>query len=128
MLVGATIQTASFGLAQLIVGRIVTSVGNGMNTSTIPVWQSEMAPPKVRGFLVLFEGAFYCWNHACVLAELWIMVCNPVWLVSVALSHRIPGSVWRYTHSASLVVSRVTKVSCHPMSLVHCSKDYPDGC
>ncbi|KAK7701219.1 hypothetical protein SLS57_011820 [Botryosphaeria dothidea] len=37
--------------------RIVTGVGNGMNTSSIPVWQSEMAPPKIRGFLVLFEGA-----------------------------------------------------------------------
>jgi MFS family permease len=35
----------------------VTGVGNGMNTSTIPVWQSETAPPKIRGFLVLFEGA-----------------------------------------------------------------------
>jgi MFS family permease len=57
MLVGAIIQTASFGLAQLIVGRIMTGVGNGMNTSTIPVWQSEMAPPKIRSFLVLFEGA-----------------------------------------------------------------------
>lgn len=57
MLIGAAIQTASFGLAQLIVGRIVTGVGNGMNTSSIPVWQSEMAPPKIRGFLVLFEGA-----------------------------------------------------------------------
>lgn len=57
MLVGAAIQTASFGLAQLIVGRIVTGVGNGMNTSSIPVWQSESAPPRIRGFLVLFEGA-----------------------------------------------------------------------
>lgn len=59
MLIGAIIQTSSFGpsLAQLIVGRIVTGVGNGMNTSSIPVYQSEMAPPKTRGFLVLFEGA-----------------------------------------------------------------------
>ena len=57
MLVGAAIQTSSFSLAQLIVGRIVTGIGNGANTSTIPVWQSEMAPPKIRGFLVLFEGA-----------------------------------------------------------------------
>jgi len=57
MIVGAIIQTASFGLAQLIVGRIVTGIGNGMNTGTIPVWQSEMAPPAQRGFLVLFEGA-----------------------------------------------------------------------
>jgi len=57
MLVGMAIQTSSFSLAQLIVGRIVTGFGNGMNTSTIPVWQSEVAPPKIRGFLVLFEGA-----------------------------------------------------------------------
>jgi MFS family permease len=57
MLVGTTIQASSLGMAQLIVGRIVTGGGNGMNTSSIPVWQSEMAPPKIRGFLVLFEGA-----------------------------------------------------------------------
>ncbi|KAF2755048.1 general substrate transporter [Pseudovirgaria hyperparasitica] len=57
MLIGTVIQATSFGLAQLIVGRIVTGIGNGMNTSSIPVWQSEMAPPKIRGFLVLFEGA-----------------------------------------------------------------------
>lgn len=57
MLVGTAIQASSYGLAQLIVGRIVTGVGNGMNTSSIPVWQAEMAPPKIRGFLVLFEGA-----------------------------------------------------------------------
>lgn len=31
---------------------------NGVvDTSTIPVYQSEIAPPKIRGFLVLFEGA-----------------------------------------------------------------------
>lgn len=57
MIVGAVIQTASSSLAQLIVGRIVTGAGNGMNTSSIPVWQSEIAPPKIRGTLVLFEGA-----------------------------------------------------------------------
>ncbi|KAF7187583.1 Major facilitator superfamily transporter mfsA, partial [Pseudocercospora fuligena] len=57
MIVGAIIQTASVDLASIIVGRIVTGIGNGMNTSTIPVYQSEIAPPKIRGFLVLFEGA-----------------------------------------------------------------------
>ncbi|EKD19126.1 uncharacterized protein L3040_007237 [Drepanopeziza brunnea f. sp. 'multigermtubi'] len=57
MLIGTVLQASSFEIGQLIVGRIVTGVGNGMNTSSIPVWQSEMAPPKIRGFLVLFEGA-----------------------------------------------------------------------
>lgn len=38
MLIGTAIQASSFSLAQLIVGRIVTGCGNGMNTSSIPVW------------------------------------------------------------------------------------------
>lgn len=57
MLIGTALQSTAFTLGHMIVGRIVTGVGNGMNTSSIPVWQSEMAPPTIRGFLVLFEGA-----------------------------------------------------------------------
>jgi MFS family permease len=34
MVVGATLQASSFGLPQLIVGRLITGFGNGMNTST----------------------------------------------------------------------------------------------
>lgn len=45
MLVGVIIQvTAMAGsnpLAQLIVGRVVMGVGNGINTSTIPTYQGE---------------------------------------------------------------------------------------
>jgi sugar porter (SP) family MFS transporter len=56
MVIGAIIQCTSFGLAQLIVGRIITGVGNGMHTATIPVWQSECSPPHKRGMLVMVEG------------------------------------------------------------------------
>lgn len=37
-----------------------------MNTSSIPVWQSEMAAPHRRGFLVLFEGALIAGGIAVV--------------------------------------------------------------
>lgn len=33
--IGAVLQAASFGIPQMIVGRIVAGLGNGMNTSTI---------------------------------------------------------------------------------------------
>lgn len=33
--IGAVLQTTAFGIPQMIVGRIVAGVGNGMNTSTI---------------------------------------------------------------------------------------------
>ncbi|KAK3179146.1 hypothetical protein K4F52_009392 [Lecanicillium sp. MT-2017a] len=47
--VGAVLQATSFGIPQIIVGRIVAGVGNGMNTSTIPVWHSELMKAKNRG-------------------------------------------------------------------------------
>jgi MFS family permease len=33
--IGAALQTAAFGIPQMIVGRIVAGLGNGINTSTI---------------------------------------------------------------------------------------------
>lgn len=35
MIVGATLQASAFSLPHLIVGRLVTGFGNGMNTSTV---------------------------------------------------------------------------------------------
>ncbi|PWN31539.1 putative sugar transporter [Meira miltonrushii] len=56
MVIGAIIQASSFGLPQLIVGRIIGGIGNGMHTATIPMWQSECSPPHKRGKLVMIEG------------------------------------------------------------------------
>lgn len=59
--VGAIISTAAFGphwgLGQFVVGRVISGLGNGVNTATIPVWQSECSHAHNRGFLVCFEGA-----------------------------------------------------------------------
>lgn len=59
--IGALITTVSFGdkwgLGQFVIGRVISGLGNGMNTATIPVWQSECSNAHNRGFLVCFEGA-----------------------------------------------------------------------
>lgn len=61
MIVGAVISTAAFGpqwgLGQFVIGRVISGVGNGIDTATIPVWQSECSKAHNRGFLVCFEGA-----------------------------------------------------------------------
>lgn len=61
IILGTVISVASFGdhwgLGQFVVGRVITGVGNGMNTATIPVWQSEMSRPENRGRLVNLEGS-----------------------------------------------------------------------
>lgn len=56
MIIGAAILTTSFTIPQLLVGRIVTGFGNGMNSSTAPVYQSECSPANIRGALLTLQG------------------------------------------------------------------------
>lgn len=56
MATGALLQCTAYSLPHFIVGRIVTGVGNGMNTSTVPTWQSESAKAHDRGKMVMIEG------------------------------------------------------------------------
>lgn len=53
MMIGAILQITAYGVPHMIVGRLVAGLGNGLNTATTPVWQSETTPPKWRGKLVV---------------------------------------------------------------------------
>lgn len=47
--IGAALQASASTIPQLIVGRIIAGLGNGCNTSTIPVWHSELMKANKRG-------------------------------------------------------------------------------
>jgi len=55
VIIGGTIQTASYHLPQMIIGRIVAGLGTGMNTTAIPMWQSETSQAKDRGKLIVIQ-------------------------------------------------------------------------
>lgn len=55
MSIGAILQTAAFNLPMMFVGRIVTGIGNGINTSTAPIWQGETSKASWRGKLIVIE-------------------------------------------------------------------------
>ncbi|KAI5801136.1 hexose carrier protein [Geopyxis carbonaria] len=61
MILGTIIQVTAFRgkweLGQFIIGRIVTGVGNGANTASIPVWQAECSKSHNRGLLICIEAA-----------------------------------------------------------------------
>lgn len=56
MIAGAIIQASSFGLPQLIIGRVITGLGNGLSSSTVPTWQAETSAAHKRGMMVMIEG------------------------------------------------------------------------
>ncbi|MCJ1477906.1 hypothetical protein MMC13_006580 [Lambiella insularis] len=85
MIVGAAIQCSSFSLPQLIIGRLITGVGNGLNTSTVPTWQSECSKSHRRGQLVMIEGAMITGG-----------ICFSYWL-DFGFSFLEPSSIaWRF--------------------------------
>lgn len=55
--VGAALQTAARNIPVLIAGRIIAGLGNGINTSTVPVWHSECTKAKNRGRAIATEMA-----------------------------------------------------------------------
>ncbi|OGM46514.1 sugar transporter [Aspergillus bombycis] len=67
--IGAALQATAYGIPHMIVGRIVAGVGNGLNTSTIPVWHSELSKPESRGKGLAIE---LCINIFGVMTAYWV--------------------------------------------------------
>ncbi|KAK3301838.1 general substrate transporter [Chaetomium strumarium] len=91
MVVGAILQASATTLEQFIVGRIITGLGNGGNTSTVPTWQSETSKAHKRGKMVMIEGALITCG---IMISYWI---------DLGLSFA-PGSVaWRFPLAFQIV-------------------------
>ncbi|KAK7731965.1 hypothetical protein SLS57_000943 [Botryosphaeria dothidea] len=99
MVVGAALQCSAFGLAHFIVGRIITGIGNGLNTSTVPTWQSETSKSHRRGQLVMIEGALITGG-----------ICISYWL-DFGFSYLEPSTVsWRFPIGFQIIFALVILV------------------
>ena len=63
ILVGATLQTSAYALSHLIIGRVITGFGTGIDSSTVPMYQSELSKKEWRGRLVSWEIWFIGKHH-----------------------------------------------------------------
>ncbi|EED17721.1 MFS monosaccharide transporter, putative [Talaromyces stipitatus ATCC 10500] len=96
MVIGATLQCTAFSLAHFIVGRIITGIGNGLNTSTVPTWQSECSKAHRRGQLVMVEGSLITGG-----------ICLSYWL-DFGFSFLDPNSVsWRFPIAFQVVIALI---------------------
>ncbi|KIW16519.1 hypothetical protein PV08_06574 [Exophiala spinifera] len=58
IIIGVIIQATPFSLGQLIPARIITGLGVGAFTATVPMWVTECSKAHNRGRLVMMEGCF----------------------------------------------------------------------
>ncbi|KAH9887458.1 general substrate transporter [Xylariomycetidae sp. FL2044] len=95
MIIGAVIQVTAYkghaALAQFIIGRVVTGVGNGINTSTIPTYQAECSKTSNRGLLICIEGGIIAFGS---LMAYWI---------DYGASYGNPDLVWRFPIAFQIV-------------------------
>ena len=92
MIIGAILQSSAFSLPHFIAGRIVTGMGNGLNTSTVPTWQSECSRSHRRGMLVMIEGALITGG-----------VCLSYW-IDFGMFYTDPSTVsWRFPIAFQIV-------------------------
>ncbi|CAK5267260.1 unnamed protein product [Mycena citricolor] len=89
MIIGAILQTTSFSYGQMVVARIVTGVGNGLNTSTVPAYHAECAPPEKRGSYIVIEGALIAFG---IMSSYWIDFAL-YWAKGSSAQWRVPIAV-----------------------------------
>ncbi|TBU46597.1 general substrate transporter [Dichomitus squalens] len=89
MIIGAILQTTSFSYAQMVVARIITGLGNGLNTSTVPSYHAECSPAARRGSLIMIEGSLITLgimiSYWIDFAFFWLSGSSAQWRVPIAL-------------------------------------------
>ncbi|ANZ73681.1 BA75_01530T0 [Komagataella pastoris] len=56
MVIGTVFLGAANGVGIFIAGRVITGIGNGINSSTVPTLQAECSPANIRGALLTLQG------------------------------------------------------------------------
>ncbi|PLB52551.1 general substrate transporter [Aspergillus steynii IBT 23096] len=62
-IIGQLLQTASYDVAQFVVGRVILGFGIGQFSAVVPVWQSECTSAKHRGQHVVVDGICICLGY-----------------------------------------------------------------
>ncbi|KAJ9609535.1 hypothetical protein H2200_005862 [Cladophialophora chaetospira] len=97
MIVGAIIQTATYGAGQLIAGRLISGLGNGLNTSTIPVYVSETARSHRRGRMVAVQLSIVIFG-----------IVFAYWLDYGTINNLEGEVVWRFPIAFQIVFALIT--------------------
>ncbi|KAJ3550977.1 hypothetical protein NM688_g4957 [Phlebia brevispora] len=83
------IYATSFSYAQLVVARIITGLGNGLNTSTVPSYHAECSPAAKRGSFIMLEGSLITFgvmiSYWVDFALFWASGSSAQWRVPIAL-------------------------------------------
>jgi MFS family permease len=59
--IGSILQCASINRGMLVAGRVISGISVGLASSCVPLYQSEITPPAIRGRLVSLQQWAITW-------------------------------------------------------------------
>ncbi|KEF56198.1 uncharacterized protein A1O9_07779 [Exophiala aquamarina CBS 119918] len=62
--IGGALQSGSVNIGMYIAMRFITGFGIGALVTLVPLYQSEISPPRIRGWLVGMHGVFICVGYS----------------------------------------------------------------
>ncbi|KAL8739788.1 MAG: hypothetical protein Q9190_007442, partial [Brigantiaea leucoxantha] len=98
VIIQVTCERGATPLAQFLIGRTVTGVGNGINTSTIPTYQAECSKTTNRGLLICIEGGVIAFG---TLIAYWI---------DYGASYGPPDLTWRFPIAFQIVFALIVVI------------------
>ncbi|CAK5261806.1 unnamed protein product [Mycena citricolor] len=90
------IQMFSPSFASLVVGRMIQGVGTGILSTTVPIYQCEIAPTSARGMFIALEGL---WEN--------LGYCLSSWIGYAFFFDMRSGHSWRGPYAVQAFVSLV---------------------
>ncbi|EXJ86817.1 hypothetical protein A1O3_03771 [Capronia epimyces CBS 606.96] len=63
-ILGGALQAGSVNMTMYLIARFITGTGIGSLVTLVPLYQSEIAPPKIRGLLVGMHGVLICTGYS----------------------------------------------------------------
>ncbi|KAL2853465.1 general substrate transporter [Aspergillus pseudoustus] len=94
MTIGIILQTVMQTFVQFIVGRIITGIGNGLITATIPIYVAEVATDSARGRVVCIQMSIVIFG-----------LFTAYWIDYGTIRHLSGDAVWRLPIALQLVFS-----------------------
>ncbi|KAJ5097415.1 Major facilitator superfamily domain general substrate transporter, partial [Penicillium angulare] len=94
-IVGQVLQSASYGIIQFTIGRVILGLGVGQFSVAVPVWQAESSSAKNRGQHVVVDGICICFGY---------VLCN--W-IDFGLSMTSGDLQWRVPLAISVIFSLI---------------------
>lgn len=99
-IIGAIVQSASYDVPTITVGRVILGFGVGLCAGGVPLYMVEIAPPKLRGRIIAIEQMVLCFGE---LVAFWL---------DYGFAYLLTPDWWRIPLAIQVIPAAILGIGC----------------